>query len=294
MDGFLSKCPREDCVADLALRRVDLDAILRGPSHARQTETDVGVTDLASSIESIGLLQPIRVAETGKEGVYELLDGQRRFLAFCLLRKKEPGRFSKIPSFVHPAEMEEWKKKTISLHANLSQAPMNKRDRINATTVVFERFGSVEKMAESTSLPRHAIRRYVEASRLPESLREAVLAGKLSIRAALDAADMHAYDPEDPGSVDPAEMLATATEMQSLTGKQKSYAREMKSDKPDRPIGEIFDTIRTLDLEKRDIVISAESDTYSRIQLYIEQNKIGTVEAATLDLVEDGLDANEV
>ena len=279
---------------NLELRRVSLEAILRGSSQARQTGVDVGVTDLAASIKSQGLLEPIQLAETGEEGVYELLDGQRRFLAFTILREKEPDLFSKIPSFVHPAEMEEWKKKTISLHANLSQAPMNKRDRINATTVVFERFGSVEKMAESTSLPRHAIRRYVEASRLPESLREAVLAGKLSIRAALDAADMHAYDPEDPGSVDPAEMLATATEMQSLTGKQKSYAREMKSNKPDRPIGEILDTIRTLDLEKHDIMISIESDTYSRIQIYREQNKIGTVEAATLDLVEDGLAANEV
>ena len=281
-------------MANLELRRVGLDAILRGSSQARQTGVDVGVTDLAASIKSQGLLEPIQLAETGEEGVYELLDGQRRFLAFTLLREKAPGQFSEIPSFVHPAEMEEWKKKTISLHANLSQVPMNKRDRINAMTVVFGRFGSVKKMAEATGLSQSTVRRYVAASRLPESMREAVLAGKFSMRAALDAADMHAYDPEDPGSVDPAKMLATATEMQPLTGKQKSYAMEMKSDEPDRPIREILDTVKSLDLEKHEIVISVESDTYSRIQLYREQNKIGTVEAATLDLVEAALAANEV
>lgn len=281
-------------MANLELRRVGLDAILRGSSQARQTGVDVGVTDLAASIKSQGLLEPIQLAETGEEGVYELLDGQRRFLAFTLLREKEPDQFSEIPSFVHPAEMEEWKKKTISLHANLSQVPMNKRDRINAMTVVFGRFGSVKKMAAATGLSQSTIRRYVEASRLPESMREAVLAGKLSMRVALYAADMHAYDPEDPDSVDPAKMLATATEMQPLTGKQKSYAMEMKSDEPDRPIREILDTVKSLDLEKHEIVISVESDTYSRIQLYREQNKIGTVEAATLDLVEAALAANEV
>lgn len=270
------------------MRRVDLDAILRGSSHARQTKIDVGVTDLAASIESIGLLQPIRVAETGQEGVYELLDGQRRFLAFWLLRKKEPGRFSRIPSLVHPAEMEEWEKKAISLHANLSQVPMNKTDRVNAMTVVFDRFGGVEKMAEATSLPRHAIRRYVEASRLPGLLKSAVLDDGLAVRAALDATDLHARDRDDP-----ALMLQTAKDLQSLTGRQISYVKKAKADKPDRPVADIIAHIRSLDLGKHDILISADSDTYSRIQLHGEQNKAWTVADAAADLVEDGLAANE-
>lgn len=289
MVGFLSKCLRTGCVADLALRHVGVDAVLRGPSHARQIKIDVGVTDLAASIKSIGLLQPILVAETGEEEIYELLDGQRRLLAFMLLREKEPGRFSRIPSLVRPAEMKEWEKKTISLHANLLQVPMGKRDRVNAMTVVFDRFGDVEKMAEATSLPPHAIRRCVEASRLPGLLKSAVLDDGLALRAALDAADLHARDRGDP-----APMLQTAKDLQSLTARQISYVKKAKFDEPDRPVADIIGDVRSLDLGKHDILISADSDMYSRIRLYGEQNKAWTVGDAAADLVEYGLAANEV
>ena len=276
------------------LELIPLNSICRGHIQARQTDMYAGVQDLADSILSWGLLDPIHVSRTEENGVYELLDGQRRFLAFSLLHERHPERFAEVPSFVHGAAMDDWEKKTLSIHANLLQMPMHRMDRVNAVTVVFKRFGSIKRTAEATGLSESTIRLYVEAARLPAALRDAVAKGTVSMKVALYAADMNAYDPDKHDNADDDEMLETAKEIQSLTGKQKQYAREMKKNEPGRPVREILADVRSVRRAVRDITISIESDTYSRIDLYRERAGLKTVESATLDLVEDGLATNEV
>ena len=277
------------------IREVLLDQIRRGPSQARQTRTNAGVDELASNIQAHGLLEPIHLAESERAGRYELIDGQRRLRAFRLLDERIPGgRFSRIRCFVYRNAMKQWEKKTVSLSANLCQAPMSKTDRINATTVVYDHFGSVRDTAKMTGLHESTIRRYVEISRLPGLLREAVERGAVPMRAALDAADIYGYDPANPESVSAESMLEAAERLRRLSAPQRKHVKEMHRGNPDMPVPDIVKKVEGLRGSRRSIVIDVASDTYSRIDAYREAGGIDTVPLAAADLVEDGLSAHDM
>ena len=70
----------------LALIEITLGAIIPNPRQPRREFDEAGVKELAESIRSEGLLQPITVRKV-KDG-YELIAGERRFRAFKLLGQK--------------------------------------------------------------------------------------------------------------------------------------------------------------------------------------------------------------
>lgn len=69
-------------------RDVPLDDLTIGKAQARTSPSMADVDELASSIEKLGLLQPIVVCESVEAGRWEILTGQRRFLAHKRLGRK--------------------------------------------------------------------------------------------------------------------------------------------------------------------------------------------------------------
>jgi len=280
-------------VEKIGYEEVELEAIRRSSAQARQSNVNVGMDELVDSIASQGLLEPIHVIEVEKGKLYELVDGQRRFQAFSILHEKNPQKFSsKIPSIVYKNTMEGWEKKTMSLHANLMQAPMTNQDRINAVTVVYETFGSIKYTARLTGFSEYTIRKYVRASRLPENLKTAVKNRELSVTTALDAADLYSYDADSPDDETAAHMLDAAKEMQKLAGKQKSRIKEIRRSNPEKPVQDIIADVKTKQRTRNEITVTVESDTYARIGSYQKKEGIDTIQLAAADLVEDGLEAN--
>ena len=70
------------------VKDISLDKIVIGPSQARVRQIDEDIDELATSMEKLGLLEPVVVYPTG-DGSFELLTGQRRFLAAQKLNWKE-------------------------------------------------------------------------------------------------------------------------------------------------------------------------------------------------------------
>ncbi len=278
----------------LGCEEIDPSLIFRSRSEARQQKVDVDVGELAASIRSQGLLEPIHLVEIEGGKSYELIDGQRRYLAFLMLGKDSPQRFSRIPSFVYKNTMEDWEKKTMSLHANLSRAPLTDSDKINATTVVYNHFNSIRKTAEATGFSESAIRRHVHAARLPEELRDRVEEGHISVSTALETADLYGYDPGDPKKADMAGMLSVAEAMQKLAVRQKRHVREIRQEHPDRDMHDIISDVKSKRRTKYDITVTVESDTMERIDAYRERNRTRTTLTAAADLIQDGLASNEM
>ncbi|NQT21311.1 MAG: ParB/RepB/Spo0J family partition protein [Planctomycetes bacterium] len=72
---------------DFGAMQLPLTAIQPSPHQTRQSFSDDAIAELASSINTIGLLQPIKVAKLGE--TYQLVYGERRLRALKTLGMKE-------------------------------------------------------------------------------------------------------------------------------------------------------------------------------------------------------------
>ena len=62
-------------------KEIPLDDLVIGLGQVRTRDVAKEVDELADSISQVGLLEPIVVCSTEVEGKYEIVTGQRRFLA---------------------------------------------------------------------------------------------------------------------------------------------------------------------------------------------------------------------
>src|SRR5436309_2261048 len=69
------------------LKEIPLKDLVIGKGQVRLSNVGKDLDELAESIRVVGLLEPIVVTPTEKPGQYEILTGQRRFLAHEQLKK---------------------------------------------------------------------------------------------------------------------------------------------------------------------------------------------------------------
>lgn len=268
---------------------VDLRLIIRSETQARQAEVNAGVDELIASIAKQGLLVPISLVELKENEEYELLDGQRRFLAYQELKKRDP-KYSKIYAIIYANVMEDWEKKTISVNANITQVPMKDSDKINAITSLYKHFGGNQaEVARSTGFSKYTIRKYVKYDRLPKPLKEMYDNNEIGIEVALRVADMF-----DDIEGDDSKIRQTALACSNLQKKQIVKVGERMKLEPEVPISEIVQKVQNLKEKSHEITITVFSETYGKIAKFKSQNKIRTIEGAAEDLVEDGIKANDL
>lgn len=278
----------------MAIRRIRTDhiglsLIKRSETQARQAEINTGIDDLAASIAKQGLLLPISLVELKENEAYELIDGQRRFLAYQELGKESPN-YSKIYAVIYENTMEDWEKKTISINANITQQPMKDGDKINAITSLYNHFGgNVSEVARSTGLSKATIRKYVKFVRLPEVLKKMVENNETVITVALETADMY----EDT-NVDDEIVRQTALELSKLQRKQREKVVQRAREDPREPVNEIVRKVQHQKQKGHQITVTVLSDTYEKIDKFKAQNKNPTIEGAVEDLIEDGIKANDL
>lgn len=102
---------------------IEIEKIVLGAPNVRKTDADLGIDELAQSIEEQGLLQPVIVREL--EDGFELIAGQRRLVAFIKLRK--PTIPAMIVDTSDPNTL-----MLISLMENVQRVDIDDRDRAAA------------------------------------------------------------------------------------------------------------------------------------------------------------------
>ena len=111
------------------LEDLPLDKLVIGKSQVRISQVGKGIAELAASIAKQGLLEPITVvASEDQPGKYEIIAGQRRFLAH-----KELNRDT-IRAVVRDEKVSETDKKVISLTENMLREDPPAADYILACT----------------------------------------------------------------------------------------------------------------------------------------------------------------
>ncbi len=145
-------------IADIQLSRFNTRKDLSAGNE------DSSISDLAKSIQSRGLLNPVTVRSAGA-GLWELVAGQRR-LAAC----KQLG-WAHIPAIVR-RDVKDDEATSLSLIENVHRADMHPLDKANAFLLLAESVGSVTAVAKETGFSEATIRKYLDLGRLPKQLQQ--------------------------------------------------------------------------------------------------------------------------
>lgn len=150
-------------VKEIMLSEIDVSEFNTRKDLGAGTE-ETSIDDLAISIQERGLLSPIMV-RVGKGNKYELIVGQRRYLA-C----KKIG-YEKIPAIVRD-ELDDTDATIISLIENVQRADMNPIDKAKAYQIIYERYKDYKIVAKQTGVSISTIRKYLNLLDLSSSLQE--------------------------------------------------------------------------------------------------------------------------
>ncbi len=169
---------------------------------------DDEMSNLVEHIKIHGILEPIVVFavddlseehelyESRKEfkGQYEILTGQRRFVASRILDREFPGNgWDKIKCIVRDPPKDNLDGKAISLGAGITQCPMMLSDIISTCDDLFRMYNDENIVAKKTGISISLIKKYVKFNRLPGLLKDNLQLihknNKVAVNIALKAAD---------------------------------------------------------------------------------------------------------
>jgi ParB family chromosome partitioning protein len=151
---------------------IPLDQIDRNPFQTRSHVNEEQLAELAASITSNGVVQPVLVRPLGN-GRFQLIAGERRWRASELAGKKT------IPAILRQVSDEQAME--ITIVENLQRADLNPMEQARAFERLSREFHMTqEQMAVRTGKDRASVANFLRLLRLPESVQARVESGELS------------------------------------------------------------------------------------------------------------------
>ncbi len=148
---------------ELKFEYLPVELIDISPFNVRKVDIEEGLDELARSIREIGLQQPIVVLDK-KDGRYELVIGQRRFLAF-----KRLG-WPKIPAIISSVTGQT-DAIVLSFSENIQRRELAYRDKMMVASELLNRLGSIGNVAKSLGVTIQTVRNYLGYSAVPEAIK---------------------------------------------------------------------------------------------------------------------------
>jgi ParB family chromosome partitioning protein len=260
-----------------AHKDLPLDQLTISKGQVRTSGVSEGIDELAKSIAEVGLLHPIVVCPAEKKGKYEILIGQRRFLAHRMLKRKT------IPAAIFNKRVDEITAKVYSLTENLLRKQLNSKDMIDACTFLFRKYDSIKAVADETGLPYNAVREYVKFDRLHPKLQQLVDKGEVPLKTVLRAQDAASAAK----TFNAAEAVKLAKEMSPMSGAQQKKIVKEREEKPDTSADEVIERAKTGG-KVTQILVTLGAEAHRSLQDYAKDE--GTpMDDAARGLIEEGL-----
>ena len=212
-------------------RDIPLDDMVIGKGQVRTHETGKGIDELARSIDVQGLLQPIVVCAAKEEGRWEILAGQRRFLAHKYLKKNA------ISAAILDERVDELQAKTISITENLMRRKLSGKELKDGILFLYNMYGAIKDVVIATGLPQKQVSDYIKYPRLIKELKELVDDGSVDVNAALKAQDASL---DDKGEPDTDVAVTLAKEMHEMTGVLRKRITQVEVDPKIRTPGSVY------------------------------------------------------
>ncbi len=182
LDHFLSQSSmdisseQDELISETGQRLTSLpiDSIQKSQYQPREEMEPQALEDLASSIRSQGILQPIVVRPTASKDKYELIAGERRWRAAQLLELKE------IPAIVRESPDEQTM--MFALIENIQRENLNPIEEAQALLKLAEKYTlSHEQVAKAVGKSRATVSNLLRLTKLNPKVKELIKQQQLNI-----------------------------------------------------------------------------------------------------------------
>ncbi len=160
-----------ESVGGLKFEELPISAIHPNSRQPRSSFPEAGITELAASIQEVGILQPLVVRPI--PGGFELIAGERRLRA-----AKEAG-LERVPVLIRQAGEDE--SMELALVENLQRENLSPLETAAAYQALMDGFGlTKERLARRLGKSRAAVTNTLRLVHLPEGIQALLSDGKLS------------------------------------------------------------------------------------------------------------------
>jgi len=154
-------------------RQLPIDQLRPSGHNPRKSFDDAELAELAESIRSKGLLQPIIARPDAARGGYEIVAGERRW------RAAQKASLHNVPVIVR--ELTDQEVLELAIIENVQRADLNPIEEATGYSQLMEQFGyTQEQVAEVIGKSRSHLANTLRLLKLPEPVRALVREGKLS------------------------------------------------------------------------------------------------------------------
>ena len=216
---------------------IAVDKIYISKGNVRKRGVEKDVDELVENIRRIGLLHPVIVF--GADDKYELIVGQRRFLA-C----KKLG-WERIPAMV-TGVVDETKARVISLSEGIHRRELPSADLMDAIEALYMKYGSVKAIAQDLAVQEQIVRNWLPLSLAPEPLKEMVKEKKIRVTDARRALRV--------GGTDESKIVEVAKQLPKMTAPEKRRLVDLAEEKPEVPAEQLVKEAREPHVEERVVV----------------------------------------
>ncbi len=154
---------------------VDIDLLSPNRYQPRGTPNDAGIEELAASIKTTGIIQPIVVRRV--DGRYQIIAGERRW------RAAQRAGLLRVPVVVKEVpEGQDQRLLEMALIENIQRENLNPIEEARAYRRLADEFHlTQDAIATAVGKDRSTVANVLRLLRLPEEVREDVAAGRLSM-----------------------------------------------------------------------------------------------------------------
>jgi len=170
--GLGAILPRSQREEGGGLRELPVELVKPNPRQPRRRFEEGALAELAQSIRSRGMLQPL-VVRPLPGGEFELLAGERR------LRAAKLAELENVPAVVREAD--DWERLELALAENMAREDLNPVDEARACAMLVEDLGLTKgEVGRRVGRSRVAISNLIRLLELPEQVLQLVERGELS------------------------------------------------------------------------------------------------------------------
>lgn len=155
-------------------RQIPIEQLRPNPDQPRRTFTQVHLDDLANSIRTKGVIQPLIVRpDPQADGMFEIVAGERRW------RAAQMAQLHEVPVIIR--DFNDTEVLEVAIIENIQRADLNPIEEAAGYRQLMFKFGHTqEKLAEALGKSRSHIANLMRLLNLPEPVQEMVTSGALS------------------------------------------------------------------------------------------------------------------